>query len=343
MSSLHSLDLTRNSPTSPWVSAVAADASTRRRSITEEMTAPRSFPSRLGGNHLSTNPSPSREVDLMKKALAQLYSSCTRSQSFGDVFLSKIETKKDEPPSVDHSHEKAVAKNFVDSTLTPLSEASESETIASSDGVRSNYQHGANGNNDETRIDWKMAFDYFDHRRLITVGVVRGLITRVHQYPLAYEVEKDSNDANTSGTGRESTTSSHVVDDDDDFSHMELSTEQHHVPIEMSTVAEAAAALARTSVDERSRKTSFSASPLLHSMSPQPINSIDEMLLNKLAQKEILLQARKLLLERIALAMDGTRCDDELSCMFEVPIEKLVEMLKETGRWDVISVYSCKK
>ena len=44
---------------------------------------------------------------------------------------------------------------------------------------------------------------------------------------------------------------------------------------------------------------------------------------------------------RVAHAMDGTRCDDELSCMFDAPIEQLIEMLEDTGRWNVISVYSC--
>ena len=84
------------------------------------------------------------------------------------------------PTSVNHLHEKAVPENLLNSTLTALREAYESETIASSDGVRSSYQRGANGNNDETRIDWKMAFDYFDHRHLITADVVCGSITRVH-------------------------------------------------------------------------------------------------------------------------------------------------------------------
>jgi hypothetical protein len=35
--------------------------------------------------------------------------------------------------------------------------------------------------------------------------------------------------------------------------------------------------------------------------------------------------------------MDGTRCDDELSCMFERPIKNFVEMMQTTGRWGGMS------
>ncbi|KAL3767376.1 hypothetical protein ACHAW5_003803 [Stephanodiscus triporus] len=57
------------------------------------------------------------------------------------------------------------------------------------------------------------------------------------------------------------------------------------------------------------------------------------MLSNKIVQKEIHFRSKSRLLGRIAQAMDGTRCDDELLCMFERPIENLVEMLQTSGRW----------
>ncbi|EED94763.1 hypothetical protein THAPSDRAFT_261392, partial [Thalassiosira pseudonana CCMP1335] len=43
----------------------------------------------------------------------------------------------------------------------------------------------------DDNLTWEKAFDCFDHRRLITFGIVRGLINRVHQYPMVYEVEID--------------------------------------------------------------------------------------------------------------------------------------------------------
>jgi len=361
MSTLHSLDL----------SVPASSTSSKRRSIKEDMSAPRSFPSRpehitikedhsmdedappdttskgATGDHC-TNSSHSKEIDMMKKALAQLYSSCSRNESFGEMFLAKIEGKTDPSQKADHVGEQIVAKNFVDSTLTPLHEASEPESVASSEVKRENQSRRTKND-----INWKLAFDYFDHRRVITYGVVHGLIRRVHQYPLAYEIGTDGDEANASCNERESVNSNVDKDDaTDDFSNMDFSEpymdeqepymdEQYHMPVEMSTIEEAAASAAKLALDERSRSTSYSASPLLQGISPLPLTSRDDVILNQFAQKELHLRSKKLLLERIALAMDGTRCDDELSCMFEVPIEKLVEMLQATGRWNVISLFSC--
>ena len=62
------------------------------------------------------------------------------------------------------------------------------------------------------------------------------------------------------------------------------------------------------------------------------------MLSNK---KEIHLRSKRKLLGRIVPAMDGMRWNDELACMFKHPIKKLIEMLRSTGRWDVISVCLC--
>ena len=356
MSPLHSLDLSIHSSATPLAAAIVSETS-RRRNISEETASPRSFPSRTGhmtireDHSMDENELPStankgalsqsEEMDTMKKALAKLYVSCSRSQSFGEMLLAKIENKSDKSPPVEHLHERAVAPNFSDSTLTPLREASESETVASSDVHNIQQQHGANGDGAVHNMaeDWKMVFDYFDHRRLITFGVVHGLIRRVHQYPLANVVGS----GNASSSRREST-ASHGADgdDEDDFSNINLSLEDYYTTIEMTAIAEeATAAAVKSAMDEMSKATSYSASPLLQSMAPPPLSSRDEMILNKLTQKELHRRTRKLHLERIASAMDGTRCDDELSCMFEESVENLIEMIKDSGRWDIISVYSC--
>jgi len=44
---------------------------------------------------------------------------------------------------------------------TQMKRASDSETVNAA-------------GKDNTSIDWKQAFDYFDHRRLVTFGVVGG-------------------------------------------------------------------------------------------------------------------------------------------------------------------------
>ena len=374
MSSLHSLDLSV-----PWSSDTpVGETSKRRTSITESMSAPRSFPSRTGhitiregeehlidedaspdisdnkgamGDHLVLeNSSHLKEINMMKSALAQLYSSCNRSQSFSEMFLSKMEDdkKEDTPLYVrqrSQSIERTVSQSFVDSTLSPLRESSEAEVVA--DIKKENTL-----DNDDTRnenIDWKRVFDYFDHRRLVTFGVIKGIIKRVHQYPLAYEIKTSGNDdASSTGNVQGSFTynrSGGDHEDGDDFSTIE------QYQIEMSAIVEEAAAVAaKMALDEQSRQSAYSASPSYHPSSPllqgitsPHLNSTDGILLNKLTQKAIHLNEKKKLMERIALAMDGTRCDDEISCMFEEPIEKLIEMLQASGRWQVISVFSCIK
>ena len=38
-------------------------------------------------------------------------------------------------------------------------------------------------------LDWLRIFESFDHRRFVTFGVIFGLISRVHEYPLAYDID----------------------------------------------------------------------------------------------------------------------------------------------------------
>jgi hypothetical protein len=46
------------------------------------------------------------------------------------------------------------------------------------------------------------------------------------------------------------------------------------------------------------------------------------------------------LAKNIALAMDGTRCDDELACMFERDIKELKQIVQKYSNKEVLSVYS---
>jgi hypothetical protein len=42
----------------------------------------------------------------------------------------------------------------------------------------------------------------------------------------------------------------------------------------------------------------------------------------------------------VAELMDGTRCDDELVCMFEKPFDQLVKLVEKFGNKKVVSVYA---
>ena len=247
-----------------------------------------------------------KEIILMTKAIEQLYSSLRRDKSFGDVLLEKIAGMTDQS-SFDSKT----------SLATPSIDKNNNLTHGTSDDDHENEQ----------RIDWKRVFDYFDHRRLVTFGLFQGLIRRVHQYPLAYRIGTDNDDAN---------------DCDDRREEKHGDDTGNGVGLELSAVAEEAALIAAgMTMDERSMATSCSASPLQSNIAPPSFSGKCETILNKASQKEVYLRSGNLMLEKIALAMDGTRCDDELSCMFDLPIEKLIEMLQATGRWSVVSVYSC--
>jgi len=50
-------------------------------------------------------------------------------------------------------------------------------------------------------------------------------------------------------------------------------------------------------------------------------------------------QMQKLSLQ-VAASMDGTKCDDELCCMYQKPLPQLVELVKKYTRREVISLYS---
>ncbi|KAL3788158.1 hypothetical protein ACHAW5_006606 [Stephanodiscus triporus] len=177
---------------------------------------------------------------------------------------------------------------------------------------------------DNISIDWKLAFNYFDHRRLVTFGVVGGFLRRVHQFPLAYVIEADNDEAVTSANRRKE---SIATNDGDSVNHEDDSSNNSSEP---------AVAAKQSAMDEMSVPASYSTSPLLQGVVPPSLVKKGKILSNKTAQKEIHLRSKRRLLRRIMLVMDGMRCDDELSCMFEHPIENLVKMLQSTGRTDGI-------
>jgi hypothetical protein len=292
---------TQPMPAAPWASA----------KMTDEIPtfAPRSFPSLMGHfptrkEHLpddNNNRSErsrcldTKEIDLMSKALEQLYCSLGRDSSFAEVLLEKIESMKD-PSHADIICDKDIPANENDKL------------------------------DNEQQINWNHVFDFFDHRRLVTFGLIHGLIRRVHQYPLAYRIRTEKYESSISGISREGKDSQYDAEDNITGLHL-------------SAVAEEAASMAAgLMIEERSIATSCSASQSPSNFAPLAYRT--EILPNK-ASKEIYLRSRHLFMEGVALAMNGTRCDDELSCMFDVPVERLIEMLQSTGRWNVISVYSC--
>ena len=46
------------------------------------------------------------------------------------------------------------------------------------------------------------------------------------------------------------------------------------------------------------------------------------------------------LAKNIASKMDGTRCDDELVCLFEKPYNQLVDLVEKVGKKKILSIYA---
>jgi hypothetical protein len=132
----------------------------------------------------------------MMLVLAELYCSCHRNISFAELRIAKVavpssfattlykrargSTNADAPTGLgDYSTRR-------ENHLRRYSTA-ESERSADVRGRKWSDLSDLNLKSDipQEGIDWKEAFEVLDHRRCMTFGVVRGLLRRVHNFPLA--------------------------------------------------------------------------------------------------------------------------------------------------------------
>lgn len=114
-----------------------------------------------------------KEVEV---ALAELYCTCNRNISFGDLWValtihsaldkSTQATVREEKDQID---EELLERNSVDSFAISPGEAAHWQRIRK-------LKSGGN-------LDWNYFLNCIDHRRFFSFGVVHGLVTRVHEYP----------------------------------------------------------------------------------------------------------------------------------------------------------------
>lgn len=248
-----------------------------------------------------------RDAETIKKALAGLYCSCTRDHSFGDILLAKVGT--DTTTEATDRHD--VSLHSLDSSsMAPLCETADLEI---EQGHSQSTTEAEQSKNNASDIDWTKTF-HLDHRRMITFGIAHNLIHRVHQFPLASEAQNDDVYEADKDHIRRKSSMSHDYNTGS-IDHVEFSAELFDEQQPIHT-------------------TDSVVTPTLSQSSLQ-INDVDRDSSRLFPKKSNIS-----FVERVALSMDGTRCDDELSCMFETPIEDLVALLKSTGRWNVISVFS---
>jgi nitrogen permease regulator 2-like protein len=135
-----------------------------------------SFPPRrtAGSNRSAGSFAPSPEIipsvfkrkehRKFKAVLAEWYASLDRNASFGDLLVDKLDA--DESTGLGEDHRRGLYR----------SESSGSEPPDSTKNADSRTRNAT---------DWREAFNYFDHRRVVMFGVVHGLIRRVHSFPFA--------------------------------------------------------------------------------------------------------------------------------------------------------------
>ena len=308
----------------------------------------------------------------MKTALAQLYSSCTRSKSFGELLIEKVvahpsNRDADRPRGAttptrrmrERGSSSALDSDGNDSGHNSAQEGgSLSSTPREEFGVSSPGRAGRSqrGHAVADDLDWSEVLDHFDHRRLVTFGVVHGLMQRVHVWPLAYELSgNDDDDISQRSSDDESPSGSFV----DDLSDGPIGT---HQDLQSHTVGSGyhfqRNARGKNYTSPTLQPVPFSAaapSPLatalkstmvpLPAMAPLSLGASAAMGDPDLISGPKAIKARqakehlKRLSREIAEAMDGSRCDDELACMYEKPFDELLELVKEIGK-EIVTVKS---
>lgn len=174
-----------------------------------------SFPPRKGsvsGHHVGSMHSSSKEMSRphtsrqqqkrMKLALAELYCSCNRYMSFADMMISLVTESSSGSLMIRRGSSRVSTTGGVE--LDDIQESlgkdrvvrlSSMESDRSSRRMfspsESSYFDRARKGTEQGAMDWKEVFEFFDHRRFATFGVVHGLLRRVHNYPRAVKARRE--------------------------------------------------------------------------------------------------------------------------------------------------------
>mmetsp|Transcript_6054 Transcript_6054/g.11477 ORF Transcript_6054/g.11477 Transcript_6054/m.11477 type:complete len:1004 (-) Transcript_6054:21-3032(-) len=284
-----------------------------------------------------------KEPTSMMTALAILYASCQRNMTLSDVLTNRVQENDsdsvgDVPASINRQSKAKKTKNRR-SKLRSASLAS-SGTSTCSDALGG--------------IDWKEVFNYFDHRRFATFGIIHGLIRRVHEYPIV--VRTESKEERTAPTeertaaeykpmGRKLQINAH-----DDSPYQFTSLRRHK---SMGAVLSSGSQCRTPPLQSLLYPQNFSPSLTFDSQEESlkesfvPIKNHDGLgkgissthsLSSVVTAKSS--HATGTLAKKIASAMDGSHCDDELCCMFQKSMEEMKKLVRNYTGNEIISVYS---
>jgi hypothetical protein len=180
-------------------------------------------------------------------------------------------------------------------------------------------------------INWKFCFESIEHRRFITFGIIHGIIRRVHCFPFAHdynatslaavdEGNDDGNEAKSNGTKNAGvlTCSVGTITTTKDVEDIMSSHNKNYYDSDLAT------SIPFTSLgdDQEDGITDVDC-------------DADDCFTNLNEQDPMVDLANK-----VAESMDGTRCDDELTCMFSTSLPELVDMVDTFTDKTVSFVYS---
>lgn len=153
------------------------------------------------------------EIQMVRSALAEFYCACSRNLSFGDLWVALTTVTPDAPPSglivPNHQQSKqqqpqrygqyslpptsysvrkgSISEEYPDEAPPQQFPSSVLENLALSPSESHNLESlrrsGKKSNDRTTPLNWNEFFTRIDHRRLVTFGLIHGIIVRIHCYP----------------------------------------------------------------------------------------------------------------------------------------------------------------
>ena len=255
-----------------------------------------------------------KEQKAMTTALAILYASCQRGMTVGEVLMHRIaktktREKEDTPGAFASGQQNKTAKK-------------------KKKKKKASYRSSSVGSGD---IDWMEVFNYLDHRRFVTFGVIHGLIRRVHEYPIVCNAkdEEDNEDEKQKDASIDDVKPSLVRRNSPSLERTSRLSSHGEMMLQPQRPAHTINGFSLESA-------SSTDSVVRHQVdsSHQSVNSFSSTVTQKTSQ------SMRSLSNKIAASMDGTRCDDELSCTYQKSMKELKDLVKKYGKQEVISIYS---
>lgn len=294
-----------------------------------------------------------RERERMMSALAILYASCERGITLREVWMNKVKDDKSETENTSTAGA-SNGKNMNSGKQAKKKKSKMMKHRSLSNGSASSMTDSI------SNIDWMEVFNHFDHRRFVTFGIIHGLISRVHEYPFVCSTEirdEDDNDTHNDNENHRANTSA-----DNGSTEVEpmpmpptaLKPERHSSfgngsirsgaqatsPKHFQTRAPIAQQMPFIRLDSISPAGSVVIHPESMDNTHNFVSGAGATTIGSTPKSS---HAIHMLSNKIANSMDGTRCDDELSCMYQKSIKELKDLVRKYSKLEVVSIYSASK